>query len=370
MNGRNGLNRGVIGLTLSTVVMIALAASGGNVRQWTGVGNGVEARLYVDGQKATGSLKARLPKGQAQMELSGSGSGERYSGSLRGALSAGGRTQPVTGTWQAALGSGSSLTFTCRAPSAGEVTRSVPLTAGTGGIAPLRIAWLRGSATRKPLAGAAAVTKAGDAIRPGDVIETGANSGAIVVLGDSSVVMMQDSTRLEIPDVPENQKRVQSVKATSGKVWFAVKKVQQGEKFEVETDEAVAAVRGTEFLVEVDDAGELSVTTAEGEVAVTDARRTRPLIPVKAGMAWRHQRPQSPNALQKWGSPKRTDLKPIVQRWGPRLAQADGFWPHRRAGKREFWQDRYLKPSSNTSPPRPGAGRRVPPSPRSRPARR
>src|SRR5687768_13585727 len=96
------------------IVMVTLAASGAPVRLWTGAGTGVGAGFYVDGQKAAGPLHARVPKGEAQMELSGSGSNGRYSGPLRGSRSANGRSKTLAGTWEVTLGERSYRSFTCR----------------------------------------------------------------------------------------------------------------------------------------------------------------------------------------------------------------------------------------------------------------
>src|SRR5687768_6802265 len=86
-------------------------------------------------------------------------------------------------------------------------------------------------------------------------------------------------------------------------------------------------------------------------------------MPVKAGMAWKHRRmgPVKLNPSQ-WANPTKADLKPVVQRWQPMLAEVDGFWPHRRVGKKAFWQDRYLKP-------KPAPAARPGPRPMQRPRR-
>jgi hypothetical protein len=207
-------------------------------------------------------------------------------------------------------------------------------------------------------------------VSPGDAIETGAGSGAIVVLGDSSVVMMQEKTRVEIPDVAENRDHTQKVRLSTGKVWFAVRKVQDRGKFEVETEEAVAAVRGTEFLVEVGEDGETAVTTADGEVAVTDAGRTRPFTAVPAGRRWALAARRQRMAAGGWRPAAAYDLRLAVSRWKAMLAEADRHWPHRRRGKQRFWQDRLGAPGPGAAPGararRPGGGPPARPGPRRR----
>jgi ferric-dicitrate binding protein FerR (iron transport regulator) len=195
---------------------------------------------------------------------------------------------PVSGTWEATIEGTGSIQLRVQ----GQGGRTIPITVSLskGDYAPLHCAVARGTVTRRPAGGSALPLAAGAAIRIGDTIETGAGSGAIVILGDRSVVMMQDRTRIEVPDIPENQSGTQKVRASSGKVWFAVQKAQQGQKFEVETREAVAAVRGTEFLVELEEDGEDAITTAEGEVEMLDREGRQPPVPVPAGMRWFRRR--------------------------------------------------------------------------------
>lgn len=347
--------------SLGVGVMAAWAAP----VQWTGTAQNTRVQLFVDGQKATGGVRASFPRGTADITLSGSGGSSHYSGTAAGQGLRGAQTVAVSGSWEASLVPGSARIHLKLQPQGGQ---TIPLSVDLSQTAyqPLRCAWLRGSATRKS-GGATKPLRAGDGLRVGDAVETGAGSSAILVLADRSVVMMQERTRVEIPDVPDNRGQLQKTKVSSGKVWFAVRKVQQGSKFEVETTEAVASVRGTEFLVEVDDEGETSLTTAEGEVVVSDLQRTRNPIPVREGMAWRLPRRTPVGEAARWRPAARANLERIVERWGPLLDEADLHWPFRRAGKARFWQNR-LKERHKAStlgpegghPSPPGAGRARP----------
>ncbi len=342
-------------LALSSAGLMARAAPA----QWSGNASGTWVRLFVDGQKAAGGARAALPHGFAELELSGAGTGSRYSGTARGLLRSQGRARPVGGSWQADLtGGAAAITLVLRTDGASPVTRSVPVAQAAYGA--LRCSWLRGTATRTPAGRTPRPLRAGDGLVRGDTVETGPGSAAIVVLGDSSVVLMQERTRVQVPDTPENQERVQKVKAGTGKVWFAVQKVQSGGKFEVETDEAVASVRGTEFAVEVGEDGATSVMTAEGEVVVSLPREGKPM-PVRAGMACRlpglHFR-KGPLP----GPSRMRDMHGMLRTWRPLLEQADYHWPHRRTGKPRFWQDTYFRSvvpgASPLYPPRPPVRKR------------
>lgn len=327
--------------------------------QWTGTASGTWVRLFVDGQKCAGGAEAALAAGPAKLELSGAGSGSRYSGTLTGSAWRGDAASPLTGTWQATLGGGGEQIRMTLRPKTGQPA-TVTVSLRQQQYRPLFCSWARGTVTRRPAEGAAAPLAKGGEIRVGDRIETGADGRAVVVLGDSSVVMLQESTRIEVPRVPENAERTQKVRAQGGKVWFAVKKVQQGSKFEVETDEAVAAVRGTEFLVEVGAEGEVSLTTAEGQVDVTDASPTRATTAVLPGMQWSFRRPRGEvqGAVGRRLLPR--PVKPLLQSWAPLLQEADRSWPYRRLDKKGFWQDRLSKPDAVSTP-----GRSTGPRPRS-----
>jgi hypothetical protein len=349
---RDGRNGAALAATVGLMGLLALAARAAPV-QWSGNAGGAWVRLFVDGQKATGAIRAQLPEVYAELELSGSGAGAAYTGTLQGVARQAGAGFPVTGDWRVRLGSDAEIEYTVRPKGRPAKTGRVPLVQAAG-YALLRCAWVRGSVTRTPKNGARVALKTNDPVAVGDTLETAADGGAVVVLGDRSVVMMQGATRLVIPDVPDNRQGVQQTRVDSGKVWFAVRKVQD-RKFEVETEEAVAAVRGTEFLVEVGDGGELGVTTAEGEVVMQDRGRARAAVPVRAGMhcrlAARHLRAKGP-----WKAGPRGDLAGVVRAWRPLLQQADTHWPLRREGKARFWQDSF----GETTP----AGPRGPASPR------
>jgi hypothetical protein len=186
---------------------------------------------------------------------------------------------------------------------------------------------------------------------------SGGGSSAIIVLGDRSVVMMQRFTTLTLP-AGEDVSSVNRVKVGGGKIWFAVRKVGAGQRFDVETDEAVASVRGTEFLVEREPDGDLSVTTADGEVDVSPPGQPAQRVQVTAGMHWLGPRAAlAPGG--RWPVPRPVNLLPLVRRWGPMLDVADQVWPLRREGRPRFWQERFrLGPEARPhgrNPRRPGA---------------
>ncbi|MEM6730182.1 MAG: FecR family protein [Myxococcota bacterium] len=87
-----------------------------------------------------------------------------------------------------------------------------------------------------------------------------------------------------------------SVKLFLGKIWAKVSELG-GESFEVETETAVAGVRGTEFIVSV--GKDARVKVLEGTVAVTSVSSRQSEVLVRAGEQTQVQAPDSPPAPPK-----------------------------------------------------------------------
>jgi hypothetical protein len=101
-----------------------------------------------------------------------------------------------------------------------------------------------------------------------DVIQTGADSRVEISMTDGSTLRLGENTRLELRVAPPTGKAF-AARLWLGAVWAKVHKLLQDESFQVETQNAVAGVRGTEFLVEAG-AGtrEDNVRVYEGSVEV------------------------------------------------------------------------------------------------------
>lgn len=336
--------RGAAGFALAVAAPLLVLAAWAAPVEWSGAGSGVTVRLIVDGQRATGTFRGAGGQAFWEGEFVGSGSGEQYRGTGQGAIKVGNRNGTVAGTWEATLpasGSGGSIRMNMQGPGK-KFVGTIPLSKG-GAAALLQCASARGKVTRQPKGGTPVPLQAGGAIRIGDTIETGPNSTAIVTLGDRSVVLLQANSRVSVPDVRANQNGIQRAAAGGGKIWFAVQKVPQGSRFDVETGDVVAAVRGTEFLVETDAEGEVSLTTAEGLVEMEDPSGVEKSVPVAAGNQWTLP-PRARRRAALWGAVRQVRLEVLMERWGGMLDEADRAWPHRRRGKTQFWQDRVRRP--------------------------
>jgi hypothetical protein len=304
---------------------------------WSEREGGGAARVYTDGERAVGGVRvATKDGGDADLSLLGryqSGDKE-YRGKVSGRQRAGGQVSAASGHWTLNPAGRRVVVSLLWANGKREtVWLNWPLVR-PGAPPPLRCGWARGTVTRRPAGGKAAALATGDGIAVGDTITTGRDSAAIVVLGDRSVAVLQAETTLALPAGPANRgPAVERVQVHGGKIWFAVRKLGSGQKFEVETDEAVAGVRGTEFVVARGAAG-TDVVMADGAADLSDPAGLRPAVPLPAGQGW--QRAAGGGA---WAAPAPVDLGPLLDEWDELLEIADACWPYRRENRIPFWQD-------------------------------
>jgi ferric-dicitrate binding protein FerR (iron transport regulator) len=84
----------------------------------------------------------------------------------------------------------------------------------------------------------------GDSVGAGDVITTGPQSLAVIDLTNGTTVKLKEKTTLAIDSIGEST----SVKLTAGGVFTSIARKLTG-RFSVNTQTAVAGVRGTEFFM-------------------------------------------------------------------------------------------------------------------------
>jgi len=92
-----------------------------------------------------------------------------------------------------------------------------------------------------------------------DIIETGANSLATVILYESIVINLEPNTKISLDDLTKENPVVSQV---AGNAFYQVTNLFGINSYTVKSGNSVASVRGTEFFIEED---KISVT--EGEVA-------------------------------------------------------------------------------------------------------
>ncbi|OGR94664.1 MAG: hypothetical protein A2V88_00600 [Elusimicrobia bacterium RBG_16_66_12] len=114
----------------------------------------------------------------------------------------------------------------------------------------------------------------GQVVGPGDRIKTAASARATVTFDDDSRVELSPSTSFTMREASERATETR-LDLGSLRAWIAKRRSRS---FQVRTPTAVAAVRGTEFSVDVSAQGETRVQMFGGLLAVSDNRGNEVLI--------------------------------------------------------------------------------------------
>ena len=142
------------------------------------------------------------------------------------------------------------------------------------------------------LADGAKVEK-GAALAPGQTVQTGEGGRVEITLSSGTVLRLGESSRMTLQDATPQKSF--SARLLLGNVWAKVHKLLAGETFHIETENAVAGVRGTEFRVEVAPQKEDLVRVYEGVVQV-DGKDGQWSQRVGAAHELRFSRGRSPEA--------------------------------------------------------------------------
>ena len=105
----------------------------------------------------------------------------------------------------------------------------------------------------------------------GTRIKTAPDSQALITFFDGSMLKLEPQTDIEIESlVSDDSQNINIIiKQWMGKTWSrVVKMADQDSYYEIQTPSAAAIVRGTIFMVEVEDADATTVATTEGLVSV------------------------------------------------------------------------------------------------------
>jgi hypothetical protein len=156
----------------------------------------------------------------------------------------------------------------------------------------MRAALVEGIVTVTPASGGGAgPLQEGDPLGKGDTIVTQPGARLEIAFSSGTLLRIGESTRLTLGEsVP--QKKF-SAKLWLGNVWAKVHKLIASETFHIETENAVAGVRGTEFRVEAEPGKEDLVRVYEGEVKV-EAHDGKWAHSVKPGQELRIQKERHP----------------------------------------------------------------------------
>ena len=117
-----------------------------------------------------------------------------------------------------------------------------------------------------PASGTRHPARVGERLRNRDEVETSPNTrAALRFTDDGSILRLNPSSRMRLTSGDERGVVVRTLELEFGELWARVTR-NQGTTLRVQTPAGVAAVKGTEFLVRVDERGVTTVLTLEGVV--------------------------------------------------------------------------------------------------------
>ena len=133
---------------------------------------------------------------------------------------------------------------------------------------------------------------------------------AKVALDDGTIISISENTRVRIKEFRKAAHAAKTrLEVVSGALRVFVAKVARNGHFEIETETAIATVRGTDWLIEVVP-GRTSVALLHGSVAVT-SRESAPggsVVLREPGQGTDVRRGAAPTAPLPWGARRLADL--------------------------------------------------------------
>lgn len=114
------------------------------------------------------------------------------------------------------------------------------------------------------------IAESGSSIAIGTFIETDATGRALLIFPDNSSILLEPKTKITVAKVKHGTETKTSLIQAAGSTWSKVT-AGQPDSYEVQTNTLVAAVRGTEFSVDVlDDKALVSVEDGTVQTSATD----------------------------------------------------------------------------------------------------
>ncbi len=105
-------------------------------------------------------------------------------------------------------------------------------------------------------------------LKKGNEIKTGAQSQCNIVIGTDSFISVKENSHLIIDNLFKDVTGVEenSIELKVGKTIVNPKKLLKGDSFKIKTPTAVAAVRGTQFIIQNDPNNQLKIAVVTGKV--------------------------------------------------------------------------------------------------------
>lgn len=114
-----------------------------------------------------------------------------------------------------------------------------------------------------------------DILQMGDYVKTGKDSFCELQMVNRGLFRVDAQSEVYLATLINVNDRIQSkMMLAKGGIGLKPKKLEKGEVFEVHTESAVAAVRGTKFYVGVDEYGNTKVAVTEGKVSITPVMKS------------------------------------------------------------------------------------------------
>ena len=141
-------------------------------------------------------------------------------------------------------------------------------------------------------------------IEVGDRIRTGADSRAEITFDDNSVMTVGPDSEVAVASfAPAAEESNAILDLLAGIVRVTVNAATDWGRFEVRTTTAVASVRGTDYLVELNEKGS-AVFVAEGRVAVS-SRAGAGTVVIRQGQGVDVTAENKPQEVKTWGANRR-----------------------------------------------------------------
>jgi hypothetical protein len=153
-------------------------------------------------------------------------------------------------------------------------------------LATMTVSFVEGPVTPKLTQGAE--------VHAGDTIETGEGGRVEITLASGTLLRLGETSKLTLAE--EVPQKAFSARLLLGNIWARVHKLVSAETFHIETENAVAGVRGTEFRVEVSPQKEDLVRVYEGVVQV-DGSGWSHRVEAAHELRFRRDRPEGPRAF-------------------------------------------------------------------------
>jgi hypothetical protein len=103
-----------------------------------------------------------------------------------------------------------------------------------------------------------------------DIVKTGGNSSASIILFQSSIIRLDSNTEIKIKELLAMEGETSVIlQQDIGRTWNTISKISGIDNYEVQTPTTVASVRGTSFDVYIFANGSVKISVGNGTVNVT-----------------------------------------------------------------------------------------------------